>query len=44
MAQKIAINTKAPDFNLADYQGVTRSLAEFQHKKNIVLIFNRGFI
>lgn len=43
MAQNIAINTKAPDFSLADYQGVIRSLAEFQDNKNLLLVFNRGF-
>ena len=43
MAQKIAVNTKAPDFNLDDYQGRSRSLVEFQNSQNIVLVFNRGF-
>ncbi len=40
---KIALNTLAPDFALDDFQGRQVRLADFRGKKNVVLIFNRGF-
>jgi len=40
---KIALNTLAPDFTLDDFQGRRVRLADFRGKKNVVLIFNRGF-
>lgn len=43
MSQKVQLNTPAPDFKLADYQGNQVSLSDFKGKKNVVLVFNRGF-
>jgi len=40
---KIALNTPAPDFALSDFQGRLVRLADFRGKKNVVLVFNRGF-
>ncbi len=40
---KIALNTPAPDFELADYTGKLVRLSDF-HGKNVLLVFNRGFI
>jgi len=40
---KIALNTPAPDFTLSDFQGRRVRLADLRGKKNVVLIFNRGF-
>lgn len=40
---KIALNTPAPDFALDDFQGRLVRLADLRGKKNVVLIFNRGF-
>lgn len=43
MAQ-VQINTPAPDFTLADYQGNDVSLSDFKDKQNVLLVFNRGFM
>jgi peroxiredoxin len=40
---KISLNTSAPDFALDDFQGRLVRLADFRGKKNVVLVFNRGF-
>jgi peroxiredoxin len=40
---KIEINQKAPDFTLMDFNGVEYRLSDFQGKKNVLLVFNRGF-
>lgn len=36
--------TTAPDFTLNDFQGKPVSLADFRNRKNVVLVFNRGFM
>jgi peroxiredoxin len=41
---KVKINTKAPDFELTDFNGKALRLSDFQGKSNIFLVFNRGFI
>jgi peroxiredoxin len=41
---KVSLNTPAPDFELADYEGQTVRLADFQGKQNVLLVFNRGFV
>ena len=33
----------APDFSAKDSEGRTIRLADFKGKKNVVLVFNRGF-
>ncbi len=43
MAQ-VRIDSKAPDFKLKDFNGVTVQLSDFQGKKNVLLVFNRGFM
>jgi peroxiredoxin len=40
---KVALNTPAPDFELADYTGKLVRLSDFRGK-NVLLVFNRGFI
>ncbi len=40
---KVAINTKAPDFLLLDFNGNEFRLSELEGKLNAVLVFNRGF-
>ena len=34
----------APDFALDDFQGRRVRLSDFRGRKNVVLVFNRGFI
>ena len=41
---KIALNVPVPDFSLKDIDGVDVSLSNFQNSKNVVLVFNRGFL
>jgi peroxiredoxin len=38
------LNKPAANFTLADFSGQEISLASFQGKKNILLVFNRGFV
>jgi peroxiredoxin len=41
---KVALNTPAPDFTLTDFNGREISLSDFWNEKNVLLIFNRGFM
>jgi len=41
---KVALNTPAPDFTLPDYNGVPVSLTDFNDRKNVLVVFNRGFV
>jgi peroxiredoxin len=34
----------APDFELTDVQGRTVRLSDYKRKKNVILVFTRGFI
>ena len=43
MDKILEIGSIAPDFTLADVYGNSVKLSDFREKKNIVLIFNRGF-
>jgi peroxiredoxin len=43
MANKVEINTTAPDFALDDFRGQTVRLSDYQSKRHVVLVFNRGF-
>lgn len=40
---KVEINTPAPDFELTDSNGNTFTLSN-QRGKNLLLVFNRGFV
>jgi len=37
------LNKPAPNFTLTDFNGREISLTDFQSKKNVLLVFNRGF-
>lgn len=41
---KVEINQIAPLFTLDDFEGNTVSLADYAGKKNVFLVFNRGFM
>jgi peroxiredoxin len=34
----------APDFALSDHQGQKVRLSDYVGKKNVLLVFNRGFV
>lgn len=40
---RVEMNQSAPDFTLADFYGNEVRLSDFQNKKNVLLVFNRGF-
>lgn len=40
---KVQVNMKAPDFTLPDVHNTPVTLSEFQGRKNVVMVFNRGF-
>jgi peroxiredoxin len=41
---KVQLNGPAPDFILNDFRGNPVQLADFRGKKQVVLVFNRGFM
>jgi peroxiredoxin len=41
---RVELNTRAPDFILPDLNGKNISLSEYQNRKNVLVVFNRGFI
>ncbi|MEZ4527613.1 MAG: hypothetical protein R2941_16970 [Desulfobacterales bacterium] len=41
---KLQISEKAPDFVLKDFNGKEISLASYRNRKNVLLVFNRGFL
>jgi len=41
--ERIAVGTSAPDFTLATYGGGTTTLSSFKSRKNVVLVFYRGY-
>jgi peroxiredoxin len=43
MKETIITRTLASDFNLVDTQGREVRLSDYAGKKNVVLVFNRGF-
>jgi peroxiredoxin len=40
---RVALNTPAPEFALADFRGQRVRLSDFRGKANVLLVFNRGF-
>ncbi len=44
MSARIELNQPAPDFSLADTAGSLFQLSDIYGPKNVVLVFNRGFV
>ncbi|MGE0087458.1 MAG: hypothetical protein AB7S75_23875 [Desulfococcaceae bacterium] len=42
--QKIQVDEKSPDFVLNDFNGKEVSLSAYRNRKNVLLVFNRGFL
>ncbi|MGP8152855.1 MAG: peroxiredoxin family protein [Smithella sp.] len=40
---KVELNIQAPDFTLNDFNGKSVSLSDYINKKNVLVVFNRGF-
>lgn len=40
---KVELNMQAPDFTLSDFLGRRVTLSDFFGKKNVLVVFNRGF-
>ena len=41
---RLLVNTDAPEFVLDDFNGMKVSLSDYKNKKNVLLVFNRGFM
>lgn len=41
---KVKINAPAPDFELQTFDDQRVRLSDYRGEKNVVLVFNRGFI
>jgi len=41
---KVKINKQAPSFSLEDFKGKQFSLSNLRGQKNVLLVFNRGFL
>jgi peroxiredoxin len=41
---RIALDTPAPDFELADFHGNPFRLSDLRGRKKVLLVFNRGFV
>lgn len=41
---KVSLNAQAPDFNLTNFKGQPISLTDFKGEKQVLLVFNRGFV
>lgn len=40
---RVALNQLAPSFSLDDFSSRTVSLSDYRDRKNVLLVFNRGF-
>jgi peroxiredoxin len=41
---RVEINTPAPAFTLNDFSGKSVSLSDYAGQKNVLVVFNRGFM
>jgi peroxiredoxin len=40
---RVELNTQAPAFTLLDFNGKSVSLSDFENRRNVLVVFNRGF-
>ena len=40
----VSMDAPAPDFELADFRGKCIRLSDYRGRKNVFLVFNRGFL
>lgn len=40
---RVSLNQLAPEFSLPDLTGSPVSLSDYRGRKNVLLVFNRGF-
>jgi peroxiredoxin len=38
------VGSRAPNFTLTDTRGENVRLSDFRNEKNVLLVFNRGFV
>ena len=43
MTKQVEINATAPDFTLPDFNGNRVKLSEYQGRRLVIIVFNRGF-
>ena len=43
MANRVELDTVAPDFTLDDWTGQPVRLSDYRGRKHVILVFNRGF-
>lgn len=41
---KVSLNAQAPDFTLINFEEQPISLTDFKGEKQVLLVFNRGFV
>ncbi len=41
---RVSIDVPGPDFELTDYRGQAFHLADLKGERNVLLVFNRGFM
>ncbi|MBP8666174.1 MAG: redoxin domain-containing protein [Smithella sp.] len=41
---RVELNTQAPDFTMNDFNGKSVSLSDYAGQKNVLVVFNRGFM
>ena len=40
---RVEVDTPAPDFTLTDFEGREVSLSDHAGRRNVIIVFNRGF-
>ena len=41
---RVEVNATAPEFSLPDLNGKNVSLSDYAGRKNVLVVFNRGFV